>query len=260
MRRKSRLFAAIRIPALLVALSASEMTWAASVGEVHCDGAAPKPDCTVGNEHWNVEAPAAWSISVGSPNDIRFEVRPGDVAAWDKSHNHLAERAEISDFHSKEPTDSELWFSMDLMVEPGAKVTSRWTVLGQLHPTEDAGEVGPSPAWAQELNADDVFRIVIRAKAETPLRSSPAPTVLFVDSQFKRGQTYHLVYHLRYSQAQGALDAWRDGEQIVHYSGPLGYINTQGPYFKFGIYREPAAETLVVHYKNLRFGAAVVKP
>jgi hypothetical protein len=259
-RRKFRLFAAIRILGLLAALTASQMNWAASVGEAHCDVAASRPDCAVGNERWNVEAPAAWSISAGGGNDLRFEVRPGDVADWDRSHNHPAERAEISGFRSKEPTESDLWFSMDLMVEPGPKVTSRWLVLGQLHPTEDPGDVGPSPAWAQELNADDEFRIVIRAKADKPLRRSPAPTVLFVDSQFKRGQTYHLVYHLRYSQSQGALDAWRDGVQIVHYSGPVGYIDAQGPYFKFGIYREPAPETLVVHYKNLRFGEAMVRP
>jgi hypothetical protein len=259
-RRKVRLLAAIRVLSLSVALTTSQTSWAASVGEVHCDGAAPKLDCYVGNDRWNVEAPAVWSISVGSGNDIRFEVRPGDVAAWDRNHNHRAERAEISGFNSKEPTDSDLWFSTDLMVEPGAKVTSRWLVLGQLHPTEDPGDVGPSPAWAQELNADDVFRIVVRARAETPLRSNPAPQVLFVDPEFKRGQTYHFIYRVRYGAAQGGLDAWRDGIQIVHYSGPIGYINRNGPYFKFGIYREPAPETLVVHYKNLRFGDAVVKP
>lgn len=172
----------------------------------------------------------------------------------------MAERAEISGFHSKEPTESDLWLSMDLMVEPGSSVTSRWTALGQLHPSEDPGQLGPSPAWAQELNSGDVFRIVVRAKSETPLRSSPAPKVLFVDAQFKRGQTYHFVYRIRYSQTEGAVDAWRDGVRIVRYSGPVGYINSQGPYFKFGIYREPAAETLVVHYGNLRFGSAVTKP
>lgn len=149
---------------------------------------------------------------------------------------------------------------MDLRVEPGPQVTSRWTVLGQLHPSEDPGDIGPSPAWAQELNAGDVFRIVIRAKFEKPLRRSPAPQVLFVDPEFKRGQTYHFVYRLRYSASQGGLDAWRDGTQIVHYRGPVGYSNQSGPYFKFGIYREPAAETLAVHYMNLRFGNAVVKP
>jgi len=238
-------------------LGAGGANGAASVGEVHCEGAAPRPTCALGSDRWNVEAPAQWSLTEVNPDDLRFEVRAGDTADWDRMHNHPAERAEISGFHSKAPTDSDLWFSMDLMVEPGPPVTSRWTVLGQLHPTEDPGDIGPSPAWAQELNAGDIFRIVIRAKNEKPLRKSPAPLVLFVDSEFKRGRTYHLVYRLRYSATQGALDAWRDGTQIIHYSGPLGYINRSGPYFKFGIYREPAAETLVVHYKNLRFGDTV---
>jgi hypothetical protein len=250
----------ILLQLLLLALAANETSRAATNGPIRCAGAGQAIRCSVGNEPWNVEAPAPWSVAVGDDNDVRFEVRQGDRADWDRNHNHQAERAEISGFRSKEPVNSDLWFSMDLMIEPGDRISSRWVVLGQLHPTEDPGQAGPSPAWAQEFNAGDVFRIVIRTKAETPLRSSPAPLVLFTDSAFKRGQSYHLVYHLRYSTTDGGLDVWRDGQQIVHYSGPLGYINANGPYFKFGIYREPAAETLVVHYRSLRFGDEVAKP
>jgi hypothetical protein len=250
----------IRLLFLLTTITANQMSWAATSGLVHCGGSGQAIRCWVGSDPWNIEAPARWSIASNNDNDVRFEVRRGDRADWDRSHNHQAERAEISGFKSKERTNSDLWFSMDLMVEGGETISSRWVVLGQLHPSEDPGQVGPSPAWAQEFNAGDVFRIVIRTKAETPLRSSPAPLVLFTDPAFRRGRIYHLVYRLRYSITDGGLDAWRDGLQIVHYSGPLGYINAEGPYFKFGIYREPAAETLIVHYRNLRFGDDVAKP
>ena len=98
----------------------------------------------------------------------------------------------------------------------------------------------------------------------TPAPTHPPNSIRAVTNRVthpcRKHTTYHLVYRLRYSATQGGLDAWRDGKQIVHYSGPVGYINQNGPYFKFGIYRDPAAETLVVHYKDLRFGDAVVKP
>lgn len=48
------------------------------------------------------------------------------------------------------------------------------------------------------------------------------------------------------------IQAWRYGTQIVNYSGPVGYQNTQGPYFKFGKYRELSPEKIVVHYSNIK--------
>jgi hypothetical protein len=40
----------------------------------------------------------------------------------------------------------------------------------------------------------------------------------------------------------------------VKYAGTLGYADTVGPYFKFGIYRDPSPETLIVQYKSLKIG------
>ena len=212
---------------------------------------------------WSTESSGAgWAVSqrADARDDLRFEVRPGDKANWDLSHGHAAERAEISDAARKEPLDRDIWFSMGLMVEPGPKVTSRWMVLGQLRPTEDPGDAAPSPAWAQELAAGDEFKVLIRSSQQKPVRSSPAPVTLFSDRSFERGRVYRLVYDLRYSAIAGRLRVWRDGRQIVNYEGPLGYVGRQGPFFKFGIYRDPAPETVVVHYLDLRFGGPELKP
>lgn len=212
---------------------------------------------------WRTEASGApWSITgdVRTAADLRFEVRAGDRAPWDLAHHHVAERAEISDFANKEPVGSDIWFAFDLTVEPGPAVSSGWLVLGQLHATEDPGTPGASPPWAEELDRGDVFRIVIRSSDEAPLRRNPPATVLFSDPAFQRGHTYHLVYQLRYSPTAGRLRTWRDGRQIVDYAGPLGYPTAQGPYFKFGIYRKPAPETLVVRYAGLRFGGPELQP
>ncbi len=111
-----------------------------------------------------------------------------------------------------------------------------------------------SPPWAQELDAGDVFRIVVRTSTADSLRQNPPAIVLFTDGTFKRGHIYHLVYQIRYSQTAGRLRAWRDGQKIADYTGPLGYPAKQGPYFRFGIYREPAPETVAVRYAGLRFG------
>ena len=218
---------------------------------------------SAGARLWQAEGGGGpWSITgeVGPGRDLRFEVRAGDQAAWDVAHHHPAERAEIASVTHKEPVDADIWLAFDLSVEPGPKVTSRWLVIGQLHATEDAGTMPVSPAWAQELDAGDVFRIVVRTSTEASMRTNPAAIVLYADPTFRRGQTNRFVYQLRYSQTAGRLRAWREGRLVADYSGPLGYPTSRGPYFKFGIYREPAPETVAVHYGGLRFGGPELQP
>ncbi len=167
---------------------------------------------------WRAETSGApWSITgdVPTARDLRFEVRPGDHAAWDLTHHHPAERAEISDFAHKEAVDADIWFAFDLTVERGPPVTSQWLVIGQLHATEDPGTMPASPPWAQELDAGNVFRILVRTTTERSLRKKPPAIVLYSDPAFQRGRTYRFVYQLRYSQTAGRLRAWRDGRLVA---------------------------------------------
>ena len=48
----------------------------------------------------------------------------------------------------------------------------------------------------------------------------------------------------------GSLEVWRDGFQIVKYQGAIGFTGA-AYYWKEGIYRAPAAETITVDYRNL---------
>ena len=230
----------------------------------YCTDSGLRMRCFVDNYLWGMDnGGASWAIADSENkgmDDLRFELRSGDIWPLDAAKNHPAERTEISKPHKTEPVETDIWFAFGMLVEPGAVVTSKWQVLGQLHPTDDPGDMAPSPAWAQELNAGDVFRIVVRASAEKPLQHNPPAKVLYVDQNFQRGSINHFVYRLRYSQTHGLLQVWRDGQQIVDYQGPLGYVDRLGPFFKFGIYRQPAAEKIVVHYYALRFGGPELKP
>jgi hypothetical protein len=239
----------------LAAVAASSFAGIVLAAAKSCTNLVIVSSCVIDGRSWQGDVAARWSVGNGSGrNDMRFEVRPGDTSKWDRLHGHAAERAEISESKAPRPLDKDIWFSFGMMVEPGAKTTSRWLELGQLRPTEDPGDKGQSPAWDQGLDAGDVFRIQIRSLPDQkPLRRSAAPVTLFQDPAFQRGRTYRFVYRLRYSIANGGLEAWRDGVKIVDYRGPLGFRDSVGPYFKFGIYREPAPEPLVVHYYDLHF-------
>lgn len=253
----------LRLVVMLVAVATLPVSAQLS-GLFHCTGAdSTAPGCAAGTQALVIERSNPWSLH-SSWTDLRFEIRSGDVAAWDAAHQHSAERTEVSNSSVKEPVDQDIWFSFGMLIEPGDPITSPWVVVGQLHPSEDPGDISPSPAWAQEFDANDEFRIVIRTNSQKPITSSPAPTVLWSSrgpgNTFQRGRTYRFVYHLVHSQTNGRLETWRDGVKIVDYSGPIGFINSQGPWFKFGIYRAPAPETLAVHYYGIQMGGAELRP
>jgi hypothetical protein len=219
--------------------------------------------CHVAGRAWRLQSSGApWGLVAdnNAPGQFRFELRHGDKWAKDvrlkrlKGPNHQVERVEFSDLQ-RQPYNRDIWFGFTMLVEPGPKTSSEWVNLGQLHNTPDPGENSASPPWVQGFGAGDAFRIFVRHTDQNPLVDNPSPIVLFQDRAFKRGHPYHFIYRLRIDhEGNGLAQVWRDGMLIGNYRGPLGYPDQRGGYFKFGIYRRPAAETMVVHYSNVQLG------
>lgn len=215
----------------------------------------PKGDGCSAPGAWGVEsANHPWSVSCRE-SIIRLEVRNGDTWWKDNSRDHAAERDEIS-LRQKFPPDADIWYSFSMLVEPGPATSSKWLEAGQLHSSPDPGEPSPSPPVTQGFDANDIYRILIRSTSEKPISSNPAPIFVYRDSTFKRGVFYNFVYHVHYGLKDGRAEVWRNGQRIVSYSGPIGYHDAKGPYFKIGIYRLPAAETFAIQIANLEVGEA----
>ena len=211
------------------------------MNEMQCSGAYPNLKCTVGPQNWDAPPTAAWSFTAPTPTDLVVQLRSGDVSAWDKAHDHIAERAEVDGYQYPEDFGVDFWLEYDFLIQPGDPVTSEWCVLGQLHPMN----VQASPGWAHDFGGN-VFRVIVRNNPDRP-------QILFEDAKWVRGQWYHFLEHFRWG-VNGCCNVWRDGVEIVKYAGALGYADTVGPYFKFGIYRDPSPETLIVQYKSLKIG------
>jgi hypothetical protein len=185
--------------------------------------------------------------------DLRFELRAGDRWDSDVRQAHKSERIEVQDpLH--QPMGQDIWLRFSMMVEPGPKTSSKWVELGQLRGLNSGGR-SLSPAWAQGLDRNDVFRVLVRSDPRSPVPENPAARVLYKDPTFQRGRYYDFLYRIRYEpRGEGLVQAWRDGAQIIDYHGPVGFVASDGPFFKFGIYREATRETLVVHYRDLKIG------
>ncbi|RYG56341.1 MAG: hypothetical protein EON56_04300, partial [Alphaproteobacteria bacterium] len=213
--------------------------------------------CQIAGRAWRLQSSgAAWGLTADNdhPGQYRFELHEGDMWAKDvrlkkgKGPHGQVERVEFSDL-KRQPFGKDFWFGFTLNVEPGPKTTSDWVNLGQLHNTPDPGEASASPPWVQGFGPNDSFRIFVRHTAQNPLVDNPAPIVLFEDHNFQRGRPYRFVYRFRWDpKGNGLAQVWRDDVLVGNYKGPFGYPDQRGGYFKFGIYRRPAPETMVVHY------------
>jgi len=190
----------------------------------------------------------AWSFT--NTNDtLRFEVRPGDH--WSKDDVGV-ERAEAV-FSNLLNFGQTYSIDYSFMVEPGAANTSDWVNIGQLHGSADAGDYGSmAPIFAVQLMGEKL-RIVSRSDPNAISTGRAEDQILYKDTaDIVRGQWYDIKIDIKVDPfGNGDIDVYRDGVQIVDYHGAVGYNDAAGPYWREGVYRAPADETLAVNFKDL---------
>lgn len=202
-------------------------------------------------------AGGCWSIerSLNDRGKLRFELHKDDSTPEDIRSHNVSERAEFNQVGFLDQ-HRDILLSFTMMIEPGPPTSSDWTVLGQFHQAPDPGDVDTSPPFAQVMERGDLFRIVSQTFPTSPLLTKRPPQIEhFRRPNFERGRWHQFEYRIRFSPDQdGLLQCRFNGEAVVNYRGGLGYRNTRGPYFKFGIYRGPAPEPIAVQYSNITLG------
>ncbi|WP_147157300.1 heparin lyase I family protein [Reyranella soli] len=201
---------------------------------------------------------ACWSIDrhLKDRTRFRFELRPGDTTPEDAKKRNISERAEFNQSGTL-PTDREITLEFNMLVEEGPRTTAEWTILTQFHQSPDPGDEPASPPLAQYVRPNDLFTIQSRSYHLRPLILRPPRTVHYSLPNFPRGEWHHFKYLVRFSPfSDGRLKCQINGLNVVDYSGGVSYLNTRGPYFKFGIYRQPARERLSVQFSGVRLSTS----
>jgi hypothetical protein len=198
-------------------------------------------DIDLGGLSYSVQnADRSWSLDVTEPDMLRFELRPGDVWSGDTP---VKERTEIAG-ETIYPDGSDVTIHYDFRVEPGAGNTAEWLLVGQMH----ADDPLTPPIFALELVGEHLAVHIRNRQPDGQFKEWFAYTD---DQPIARGHYYTVDARLHmHNDEHGSVDVWIDGEQVVDYDGPVGY--GYGTYWKHGIYREAAAETMVVDYLNFR--------
>ncbi|WP_189338305.1 heparin lyase I family protein [Sphingobium sp. SCG-1] len=200
-------------------------------------------------------AGADWNYAQMSGGIRRYELRDGDVIPGERSVG--SERSESYDSNHFD-VGKTYQATFKFMIEPGATNAAPWLLLSQIASQLDPGEAAHSPPFAMEL-AGDKLRIVTR---DSSAALSTAADVRYVrqydDSQpMTRGRWYDIKMQFAFGPSgNGMLKVWRDDKLLVNFTGAFGFNDVVGPYFKQGVYRSAAPQTIAIQFKDLAFGAA----
>lgn len=132
------------------------------------------------------------------------------------------------------------------------QIPTSWTVFAQWWQGAPA-----SPPIAFEIipNAKEFqFRILTRAGPYEHNRTTHQ-----YNESIERGKWHNFIVEMRMDDtghANGLLNVWMNGEQILNYEGALGYPNLDHQTnFRFGLYRDPDNQTpAVMYFDSIQIG------
>jgi hypothetical protein len=210
-----------------------------------------------GSTYWVQNAQKSWSITnpTGDSSSLRFEVRQGDVwAQGDGTISPLKNRSEIAGT-TQYSVGTDIHIKYGFTVEPGATNTASWLTAGQLRQTAN----DPVSAPFGIMFTGEHMRIYA---AEGGSSGQNYVTLYQDPNNIVRGHEYQMQIDARFDPVNGHLDVVRDGVTIVNYNGPLGWNNMGGVYWKEGVYRADAPESIAMDYNHLSIttGAATSPP
>jgi hypothetical protein len=184
----------------------------------------------------------------------RFEVRNGD--RWADDGNAPKERSEIY-FPDRMTSGRGYRIMFRFMLEQGPPNRAAWMSLAQVQSIFRRGDPGHSPPLALELKGDRLRVVTRTSRQPLPGQNDAKTSILFTDlADLVRGRWYVMMFDLKLDPfGNGRLVARRDGQTIVNYRGPLGFVEPIGAYLKQGIYRATTAE-----WQAVRFSEPVISP
>ncbi len=231
----------------------------------------PQPQVNVSAE-WMKPLQFAWgSQSPGKPysiasvshvqrdgiDSVRFELREGEQYCDLFGKTSFRSEVNARDFP---PVGTERWYSFSLLLPEDFPIENNRLVLAQWHGADKKylGEPSRSPALAFRFSRGRFF-ITIRHSADRIVwnPSDACSMTLFDTERFPLGVWNDFVVQARWSYREdGQVNVWWNDQQVVNYSGPVGYNDDLGPYFKFGLYRDDSARTYIAYFNHVKMGTS----
>jgi len=211
----------------------------------------------LGNE-FNSQTPnKSWSLqqALNKTSPIfRVQVNSGDRWSGDANSTKPKERSEFYQKNANLPYNQDVWVSYSIRILPGKPLdldSGEICFIGQFHASEDDRDVSSSPVLGLRLQGADTLAIHTCSTTDNPHRENPK-TVLRGTTQLERDEWHRIVMRVRFSPTKGQLQFWKNGKELINLSGiGIGYPDSTGPYWKFGIYRNAIPVSLAIEFANM---------
>lgn len=199
---------------------------------------------------------------------LRVEVRPGEV--WKGSdgksgdlNNSNRERSEVYRKSSNFRRDIPVWVSFALLIPDEDKMkpleNNGFLYTGQFHAAEDKGDISSAPPVGLQLSVKDgkYFITVISASATERIHTVKPKVMVRGIFEVEKGRWVRIVLKVVFNPNKGVLQVWKDGKNVVSIDTEgIGFNDENGPYWKFGGYRQPVNEPFVCYYANMEVSDA----
>jgi hypothetical protein len=164
---------------------------------------------------------------------VRFELRKDDPIVASSKRSELTLKRELE-------VKVERWYGFSIFLpedyvrDPTPEIVTQW----HASPDRRDGEVWRSPPLALSTR-DGRWCVSWRWDADRIMRSNRPDGSKSKDlGGYKTGGWTDWVFHIKWSwESDGLLEVWKNGEKVIHYTGPNAYNDRNGVYFKTGIYK-----------------------
>lgn len=182
-------------------------------------------------------------------NTWAFEVRDGDVWSGDSVGT---ERAELAAYSPGFTPGVEHWVAYSMKIDFDDPYTGTLQIMGQVKNKPEGNIASLSPVVdIAMVTGNSSFVIRTRTSTATTLSVSPSPTTHYFQAVVPRKTWMNFVHRIKIDHTGGGiLQSWINGVQRVNYAGAIGYNQTLGPYWKWGIYSQNVPYTRRVKYAN----------
>jgi hypothetical protein len=264
-------------------LTATNGTWANSPTSFtyQWQSAAPTPDVTSfnaagtvivgGNSYAAESAYQPWSLTNPDTQTLVFQVRPGDQWSADVGRTGAPNRSEIDGSAQMFTPGTEINISYNFdMTSSTARTDAAGITIGQMHNNDTQLGGATSPTFEIDLQPLDFMSIYVGylTASGQPTNStfygtqvvngiSTSYAQVYADpNPIVRNHNYTMQIQIKFTSPgdnSGFVNIWRDGVQIVHSTGQLGFGFNN--YWKNGIYGTVTNATQIAQYQNLMVAA-----
>ena len=203
---------------------------------------------------------APWAITEVDDHTLQFTLKPGDL--WPDNDSSRSEIAGGTEYAA----NSVLNVSYQLTVQPGAADPNLdWLILGQVHADDNSSIVASLqddyPVFAFHLTGANghkggdylgiqAFYLPSGSNNPQDVTSSNDGYLYLSPTPIVRGSAYSIQVEGSFQDnANGFVDVWINGVQVVDYHGPIGYGSSN--YWKEGVYEGyTQTQPITVDYAN----------